>query len=81
MGGPGLAFTHWGMGGYQEPLSPYPYGTGIDLNSNAMPARAAFLAMRNSDGRKAYCAYCGSRATYMDGENCPRCGADRVEVK
>jgi ribosomal protein S27AE len=39
-------------------------------------------ALRNAaDGKKAYCAYCGSMATWEDGKSCPKCGATDVEMK
>ena len=78
MGGFGPPFTQWGMGGGPQ-CAPYTPGWG--MNTNLMPPRAQYLALRNADSRKAHCAYCRRRATWDDGKNCPGCGATDVVLK
>ena len=82
MCGGGMPFIPFGYNmEWNSQAGPMPYSPWYDINPNNLSDRAAYLAMRNSDGRKAYCAYCGGRATFMDGENCPKCGATEVEMK
>lgn len=70
----GYAFRPFGMC-LEQYVGHYPFYIPPDW------PRAGYLAMRNDDGRKAYCSYCGRRASWEDGKTCPSCGAVDVELK
>ena len=68
------------FGGCGSMVGPFGgYGLG-SINTDNLSNREAYLALSNgADGRKGHCAYCGNRATWLDGKSCPSCGAKQVE--